>query len=102
MRGPRTTCCGGSSGTSARAAGCRISAPAFADAFGPSYGAAFAVLLAHTKQQGGSKEVDSVELLELYAQLTQEAARRTMRFWRLREQADGGTPEQPSLSAASA
>lgn len=50
----------------------------------------FAVLLAHTKQRGGSKGVDTVELLELYDQLTVEAAQRTMRFWRIREQETQG------------
>jgi len=51
---------------------------------------------------GFSANIFLTALDPLLAGLTQEAARRTMRFWRLREQADGGTPEQPSLSAASA
>ncbi|MGH6718095.1 MAG: DUF2336 domain-containing protein [Alphaproteobacteria bacterium] len=61
---------------------------------------AFAVLLAHTKKQGGSKDVDSVELLELYAQLTPDAARRTMRFWRVREQSAGDKSPSPLKSAS--
>ena len=63
---------------------------------------AFAILLAHTKRQGGSKEVDSTELLELYEQLTPDAARRTMRFWRVRDQATAEASRQPPLKTASA
>jgi uncharacterized protein (DUF2336 family) len=62
---------------------------------------AFAVLLAHTKKQGGSQGVDSVELLELYDQLSLDAAQRTMRFWRVREQSVAGKARD-SLKAASA
>ena len=58
----------------------------------------FGVLLAHTKKQGGSKSVDTVELLELYNQLTTDSAQRTMRFWRVREQSQPPAAK-PALSA---
>lgn len=62
----------------------------------------FGVLLAHTKKQGGSKGVDTVELLELYDQLTVESAQRTMRFWRVREQSQPKPGARESVIAATA
>ena len=59
----------------------------------------FGILLAHTKQQGGSKGMDTVELLELYNQLTVDSAQCTMRFWRVREQAQGQAAKPVALSA---
>jgi hypothetical protein len=64
----------------------------------------FATLLAHTKKGGGSKEVDTVELLELYRTLDVADAERTMRFWRVRasQSAAPAAPAAPSRELAAA
>lgn len=60
----------------------------------------FATLLGHTKKRGGSKEVDTEELLELYQNLSVEDAVRTMRFWRVRTQ-ESNAPAPKALARAS-